>query len=150
MAMRVSDSFGLAAVFASLLMTHSVLVKQYESPRGVPVLLPRLCTRYESMHKGDGRDVVVRYQFDHSSFVNSQLMPVEKDLRREIVTLMSTRWEQVISFTADERLSYGEVSTVLSDLQKDDPNLFIALMTRKQFGSVDEMNVGKFNDLCLS
>lgn len=149
MAMRMSDFFGLVAVFASLLMTHSVLVKEYEASSGVSVLLPRPCTQYERTHRGDGREVMVQYRFDHSGLVNSQLMPVEKDVRREIVTLMSTRWEQAISFTADERLTYGEVSAVLSDLKKDDPNLFIALLTKRQFGSVDEMNVAIFNDLCL-
>jgi biopolymer transport protein ExbD len=130
--MRISDSFGMVAVFASLLVAYSVLVKQHESLRGVSVLLPRPCTQNESMHKGDRRDVLVQYRFDHSSFVNNQLMPVEGDLRREIVSLMSTRQIQVISFAADERLTYGEVSAVLSDLKKDDRELFIALLRRNR------------------
>jgi biopolymer transport protein ExbD len=137
MAMRIGDSFGLVTVFASLLVAHSVLMKQYESPRGIPVLLARSCTPSESMNQGDIRVVMVRYRFDHSSFVNNQLMPVEADLRREIKGLMSTRWEQVLSFEADERLRYGEVLSVLSDLKKDDPELFVALLTKSQAGPVD-------------
>jgi biopolymer transport protein ExbD len=116
----------------------------------VSVLLPRPCTQNESMHKGDRRDVLVQYRFDHSSFVNNQLMPVEGDLRREIVSLMSTRQIQVISFAADERLTYGEVSAVLSDLKKDDRELFIALLTKEQVGSIDGAEWRRVNDLCLS
>jgi biopolymer transport protein ExbD len=139
----------MVTVFASLLMTHNVLIDQYQSAEGVPVLLPRSCSQYQRINRGDGREVVVRYGFDHSGFVNSELMPVESDLRREIVTLMSTRNEQVLSFEADERLDYGEVSSVLSNLKKDDPELFIALLTKKQVGSVDEMRLGKLNNLCM-
>ena len=124
-------------MFASLLVTHSILMKQYESPQGIPVLLPHLCTQYEIEHRGDGRDVMVRYRVDHSSFVNSRLMPVEADLRREIKGLMSTRWEQVLSFDADEKLGYGEVLSVLSDLKKDDPELHVALVTKRQAGPMD-------------
>jgi biopolymer transport protein ExbD len=148
--MRISDSFGMVAVFASLLVAYSVLVKQHESLGGVSVLLPRTCTQYESMHRGDRRDVLVRYRFDHSSFVNNQLMPVEGDLRREVVSLMSTRQVQVISFAADDRLTYGEVSAVLSDLKKDDRELFIVLLTKEQVGSIDEVEWRRVNDLCLS
>jgi predicted transcriptional regulator len=50
---------------------------------------------------------------------------------------MSTRWEQVLSFEGDERLRYGEVLSVLSDLKKDDPELFVALLTKSQAGPVD-------------
>jgi hypothetical protein len=113
------------------------------------VVLPHLCTQYERMNKGDSRGVVVRYQPDHSSFVNGQIMPVRGDLRREIVGLMSTRQEQVLSFEADESLSYGEVSGILSDLQKDDPNLYIVLFTKKQVDPVDEGWWHRANDLCM-
>jgi biopolymer transport protein ExbD len=64
-------------------------------------------------------------------------MPVKNDLRREIVTIMSMRQEQVLFFKADENLSYGGVAEVLSDLKQDDPKLFIALVTKDQIGSVD-------------
>jgi biopolymer transport protein ExbD len=91
------------------------------------------------MHRGDAKDVLVQYKLDHSSFVNRQLMPVKDDLRREIERLMSRRNEQVLSFEADEKLTYGEVSAILSDLRKDDPdsssfslprNRSLCLMTR--------------------
>jgi biopolymer transport protein ExbD len=149
MAMRITESFGLIALFASLLMTHSALVKEYESPGGITVLFPHPCTQYENRNPGHRRDVIVRYHVDHSSFVNRHLMPVEDDLRREIVTLMSTRHEQVISFEADERLGYGEVLAVLSDLKKDDPELFIALLSKEQIDSAD-VQWPRINNLCLS
>lgn len=135
--MRISGSFGLVTVFASLLVTHSILMKQYESPQGIPVLFARSCAPSESMNQGEIRVVMVRYRFDHSSFVNSQLMPVEDDLRREIKGVMSTRWEQVLSFEADEKFDYGEVLSVLSDLKKDDPELYVALVTKGQAGPRD-------------
>jgi biopolymer transport protein ExbD len=149
MAMRIGDSFGLITVLASLLMVHGALVTEYEAPGGVPVFLPRACTKYQEAHRGDRREVLVQYRLDHSSLVNSQLMPVENDLRRQIVTLMSTRQEQVISFTADERLSYGEVSSALSHLLADDPNLVMVLLTKRQVGSVDEVVPSRAFDLCL-
>ena len=148
MAMQVSDSFRLIPVLASLLMAHSVLMKEYEISRGVPVLLPHRCTHRENMNRGDGREVLVRYQPDRSSFVNNALMPVKNDLRREIVTIMSMRQEQVLFFKADENLSYGDVAEVLSDLKQDDPKLFIALVTKDQIGSVDGTQWGQAN-LCL-
>jgi hypothetical protein len=113
------------------------------------VVLPHLCTQYERMNRGDSRNVVVRYRFDHSSFVNSQLMPVRDDLRREIFGLMSTRQEQVLSFGADERLSYGEVSGILLDLEKDDPKLYIVLLTKKQVDPLDEGWWRRASDLCM-
>ena len=148
MAMQVSDSFRLIPVLASLLMAHSVLMKEYEIFRGVPVLLPHRCTHREDMNRGDGREVLVRYQPDRSSFVNNALMPVKNDLRREIVTIMSMRQEQVLFFKADENLSYGDVAEVLSDLKQDDPKLFIALVTKDQIGSVDGTQWRRAN-LCL-
>jgi biopolymer transport protein ExbD len=149
MAMRIGDSFGLVAVFSLLLMTHKVLLKEYESSQGNPILLPHHCTPSEAMHS-DVRDVLVQYKLDHSSFVNRQLMPVKDDLRREIERLMSTRNEQVLSFEADEKLTYGEVSAILSDLRKDDPELFIILLTKKQVASFDDTQWHPFPDLCVS
>jgi biopolymer transport protein ExbD len=149
MAMRIGDSFGLVAVFSLLLMTHKVLLKEYESSQGNPVLLPHHCTPSEAMHS-DAREVLVQYKLDHSSFVNRQLMPVKDDLRREIERLMSTRNEQVLSFEADEKLTYGEVSAILSDLRKDDPELFIILLTKKQVASFDDTQWHPFPDLCVS
>jgi hypothetical protein len=49
----------------------------------------------------------VRYRLDHSSFVNADLMPVENDLRRQIRTIMATRQEEVLFFSADESLPFG-------------------------------------------
>jgi biopolymer transport protein ExbD len=45
-------------------------------------------------------------------------MPVEDDLRRQIAGLMAIRQEQTVFFAADDQLTYGEVSSVLSDLRK--------------------------------
>jgi biopolymer transport protein ExbD len=151
MAMRLGDSLGLVAVFASLLMAYSVLMKE-DDARGTPVFLPHTCTQLqmESTDRGESRPILVQYQLDRSSYVNSKLMPVEDDLRREIAGLMSTRQEQVISFAADERLTYGDVSAVLSDLRKDDPGLFIKLVTKRQIGPVDEMQLRRVSELCVT
>jgi len=145
MAMRIGDSFRLGAVFASLLMTHNVLMKEYEASQGTPVLLPHYCSQ-----GGDGRDVMVEYRSDHSSLVNRQWMPVKGDLRREIVRLMITRNEQVLSFEADEKLTYGEVSAILSDLRRDDPEISIILLTKKQAAPLHDVQWHPFPGLCVS
>jgi hypothetical protein len=64
MTMRIGDSFGLITVLASLLTVHGALVKEYETPGGVPVLLPRPCTKYQEAHRGDRREVLVQYRFE--------------------------------------------------------------------------------------
>lgn len=83
-------------------------------------------------NRGDGRETVVQFRLDHSSFVNNDLMPVEGDLRRQIAGLMATRQEQVLFFAADDQLTYREVSAVLSDLLKDSPALNVVLLTKRQ------------------
>jgi biopolymer transport protein ExbD len=126
-----------------------VLQIEYADSLGTPVLLPRSCTEKQITQRGDWEAFVVRYRLDHSSFVNENFMPVQDDLRREIVTRMSTRNEQVTWFSADERLTYGEVSEILSDLQKDDPALNLFLVTRSQVGPVEDTSSGRIDKLCL-
>jgi hypothetical protein len=143
--MQGEHPFGTGVLFLSLLLTATVLPREYRDSSGLPVLLPHICTPQERLNKGDSRDVFVRYRSDHSSFVNNRLMPVEGDLRHEIAGLMATRWVQVIFFAADDGMVYREVSDVISDLQHDDPNLSIFLLTSKQMGSAEMVP----RDLCM-
>jgi hypothetical protein len=102
---------------------------------GIPVFLSHQCTRQELMSLGDGREIFVRYRLDHSSLVNADLMPVENDLRRQIRTIMATRNEQVLFFSADGLLPFGQVAEVLADLKKDDPELRVVILPKGQMTS---------------
>jgi biopolymer transport protein ExbD len=140
---------GMMLICASLLMASAVVSKEYAQSRGIPVFLSHRCSRQEELHRGDGREIFVRYQLDHSSFVNNDLMPVEDALRREIAGVMATRQEQVLFFAADDGLTYREVSTVLSDLKKDSPALSVILLTKNQIKTVQNINWTEFRDWCL-
>ena len=144
------NTLGMMLIFVSLLMASAVVSKEYAQSCGIPVFLSHRCSRQEELHRGDGREILVRYQLDHSSFVNSELMPVEDALRREIGGVMATRQEQVLFFAADDGLTYREVSTVLSDLRKDSPGLAVILLTKSQVGPVENVNWTEFRDLCIS
>jgi len=62
-------------------------------------------------------------------------MPVENDLRRQIRTIMTTRQEQVLFFSADESLPFGQVAKVLADVRTDDPALWIVILPKGQMNS---------------
>jgi biopolymer transport protein ExbD len=141
---------GIAVVCATLLLVLSVfLPKEHEQSIGIPVLLSHRCTPQQIENRGDGREVVVQFRLDHSSFVNSDLMPVEDDLRRQIVGLMAIRQEQTVFFAADDQLTYGEVSAVLSYLRKRDPALNVVLLTKKQIGVERKFDWTQLAELCL-
>ena len=144
------NTLGMMLIFASLLMASAIVSKEYAQPCGIPVFLSHRCSRQEELHRGDGREIFVRYQLDHSSFVNNELMPVEDALRREIASVMATRQEQVLFFAADDSLTYHEVSAVLSDLRKDSPELSVILLTKSQVGTVKNINWTEFRDSCVS
>jgi biopolymer transport protein ExbD len=103
---------------------------------GIPVLLSHQCTQQELMNMGDGREIFIRYNRDHSSLVNDDLMRTEHDLRREIRAAMATRAEQVVFFVGDDTLPFGQVSEVLADLKADDPALWIVFLTKEQRNAV--------------
>jgi biopolymer transport protein ExbD len=148
MAIGMSNFAGPIVVCASLLMCQKTLVTEYPNRGGVPILLPHPCARDGGRTDQGGAATVVRYRMDHSSFVNHQLAPVKDDLLRQVRGREGWRNVQVIFFTADARLGYREVSTVLADLQKDSPELHVFLMTEKQVGPVEEMQWNRVNDLC--
>jgi biopolymer transport protein ExbD len=143
------NTMGMTLIFASLLMASTVLSKEYAQSCGIPVLLSHRCSQEEELHRGDRREVFVRYQLDHSSFVNGKLMPVQDDLRQEIAGVMATRNEQVLYFAADDGLTYREVSTVLSDLKKDSPELSVILLTKSQIKTAQNVNWTEFRDSCV-
>ena len=80
-------------------------------------------------------EVVVQFRLDHSSFLNNDLMPVEDDLRGQIVGLMAVRQDQTVFFAADHQLTYVEVLAVLSDLGQGDRALDVVLLTRNKSGA---------------
>ena len=143
------NTLGMMLIFASLLMASAVVSKEYAQSCGIPVFLSHRCSRQE-LDRGDGREIFVRYRLDHSSFVNNELMPVEDALRREIASVMATRQEQVLFFAADDGLTYREVSTVLSDLKKDNPPLSVILLTKSQIKTVQNINWTEVRDSCVS
>ena len=100
------------------------------------------------MNRGDGREIFVRYRLDHSSLVNGDLMPVENDLRRQISTIMATRQEQVLFFSADESLPFGQVAKVLADFRTDDPTLWIVILPKRQMNSVGPTS--EYPPICLT
>jgi biopolymer transport protein ExbD len=146
---HAGEIIGPIVVFATLWMAQRVLQVEYADSRGTSVFLPRNCTQKQLTQRGDWEAFAVRYRLDHSSFVNESFMPVQGDLRREIATRMSTRNEQVTWFSADERLTYGEVSEILSDLQKEDPALHLILITGTQVGPVGDISSARIDKLCL-
>jgi biopolymer transport protein ExbD len=118
------------------------LPKEYEQSIGIPVLLSHRCTPQQIQNRGDGREVVVQFRLDHSSFVNNDLMPVEDDLRRQIAGFMAIRQEQTVFFAADDQLTYGEVSAVLSELN-------VVMLTKKQIGVEREFDWTQLAELYL-
>jgi biopolymer transport protein ExbD len=124
--------FGMTVGLGALWILPSAWLALELPAGGVPVLLSHRCTQQELRSLGDGREIFVRYNPDHSSFVNNNLMPVENDLRRQIRTIMATRQEQVLYFTGDDSLSFGEVSKVLAELKADDPALWLVLLPKQQ------------------
>jgi biopolymer transport protein ExbD len=133
---------------AAFLMLANAWSALDPSASGIPVLLSHQCTRQQLMNRGDGIEVFVRYRLDHSSLVNGDLMPVEKDLRRQIRTIMATRWEQVLFFSADESLPFGEVAKVLADFRTDDPALWIVILPKGQMNSVGPAS--EYLAICLT
>ena len=144
------NTLGMMLIFASLLMASAVVSKEYAQSSGIPVFLSHRCSPEEELHRGDRRDIFVRYQLDHSSFVNNDLMPVEDALRREIAGVMATRQVQVLFFAVDDGLTYSEVSTVLSDLKNDSPELSVILLTKSQIKTARNINWTEFRDSCVS
>jgi biopolymer transport protein ExbD len=149
-AIQRGSLLGMGVVCITLFLALDVLPKEYEQSIGIPVLLSHRCTAHQIQNRGDGREVVVQFRLDHSSFVNNELMPVEDDLRRQIFSLMATRQEQVLFFAADDQLTYGEVSTVLSGLLKDSPALNLVLLTKKQVNVERKSDWTQLSELCLS
>jgi hypothetical protein len=143
----MSGFAGPIVICLSLLICQSTLVTGYSDLKGVPVLLSHRCIPNGATDQGGG--VTVRYRVDHSSLVNSDLAPVEDDLRRDVRGRVGWRNEQVIFFVADPGLGYREVATVLSDLQKDDPGLNVVLITRSQIGAIDGTEMRRIGDLCV-
>ena len=135
----MSSFAGPIVVCVSLLLCQSKLDTEYSDRKGVPVYLPHRCIPNGSTDQGQG--VTVRYRIDHGGFVGADLAPVEDDLRRKVRGVVGWHNEQVIFFVADEGLAYREVTTFLSDLRKDNPELNIFLMTHSQFGAMESMRL---------
>jgi biopolymer transport protein ExbD len=100
---------------------------------GVEVLLANDCP---ADGIGDRRDLVVRYLPGAKLWLNG--IPLgERDLRSTLQRSLATRAEQLVWLAADERVSYGEVISVISKLKLDNPDAYVALATKSQVGTVD-------------
>jgi biopolymer transport protein ExbD len=82
------------------------------------------------------RDLVVRYLPGPKLWLNETPLG-ERDLRSTLQQSLATRAEQLIWLAADERVSYGEVVSVISKLKLDNPEAYVALATKSQVGPVD-------------
>jgi len=140
---------GMGVVCVTLFLALDALPKEYEHSVGIPVFLSHRCTLQQLQNRGDRRETVVQFRLDHSSLVNNELMPVEDDLRRRIISLMATRNEQVLFFAADDLLTYREVSAALSNLLKDNPALNVVLLTKKQIGVERKFDWTQLPELCV-
>jgi biopolymer transport protein ExbD len=100
---------------------------------GVDVLLASACPADAI---GDRRDLVVRYLPGARLWLNEASLD-EKDLRSRLQQSLTTRAEQLIWLAADERVSYGEVVSMISKLKLDNPKAYVALVTKSQVGPVD-------------
>ncbi len=82
------------------------------------------------------RDLVVRYLPGAKLWLNNAPLN-EKDLRSKLQQSLATRAEPLIWVAADERVSYGEVVSVISKLMLDNPEAYVAVVTKSQVGAVD-------------
>lgn len=65
----------------------------------------------------------------------------EVDLRQAVIRDMQPRLEKLVWIAADQQVSYGDVIAILSKLQKDVPDLHLAVATRTQTSPVDPVEV---------
>jgi hypothetical protein len=82
------------------------------------------------------RDLVVRYLPDGKLWLNEESLD-EGSLRLRLQQALQPRFEKLVWIAADERVSYGDVVSVISKLNQDTPDLHIALATKAQVGPVD-------------
>jgi biopolymer transport protein ExbD len=135
MTTRVGDWLGMLVVFASLLVGQRIMAAN--EVYGTEVALGHVCDAAELSRQGDGRPILVRYAPSGESSINGFANPLESDLRRTLKGTMATRQERAIFFSADERLSYGEVAGLISSMKRANEGLDVFLVTRSQASAVD-------------
>jgi biopolymer transport protein ExbD len=150
--MRLNDSVGMVVVLMSLLMAWSVIDKNYADYRGIRLYLPHECSQKEgeAMNQNEKRSIFVGFRADRSSTVNLEVMPTEGELRHLIATIMSTRSEPSLMFTAEDSSSFRDVTLILSNLTKDTPESRILLSTPHQVGPVIPIDWRRVGRLCYS
>jgi biopolymer transport protein ExbD len=110
---------------------------------GIAVLLPHACNSSD-----ERRDLVVRYLPGGKLWLNEESLK-EDALRSRVQERLATRVEKLLWVAADERVSYGEVVALLSKLDRDNPDTYIALTTKMQTGPIDPADP-KFRDAQLN
>jgi biopolymer transport protein ExbD len=104
--------------------------------QGVGVLLADSCPNDVLDNR---RDLVVRYLPGPRLFLNGALLE-EEVLRSTLQTSLATRAEPLVWVAGDERVSYGEVVSIMSKLSHDSPRAHIVLVTKAQVGPVDPLD----------
>lgn len=109
-------------------------------PPGVRVLLGKSCPDSAESN----RLLVVRYLPGNRFWLNDQSLS-EAKLRQSLSAALERRIEKIVWVAADERVTYGDVVEVVSKLQRDTPDLHIALPTETQIGPVDPLEIERMN-----
>jgi biopolymer transport protein ExbD len=128
MAMLVSRVVALICVLGPLSANVGAELK---SSTGVNVLLPHACGSH-----GDSRDLVVRYLPGGRLWLNAEPLD-ESVLRSRVQADLQTRVKKLLWVEADEHVPYGEVVEILSKLRRDNPDVYLALATKAQTGTID-------------
>jgi biopolymer transport protein ExbD len=101
---------------------------------GVSVLLPHTCNSH-----GDSRDLVIRLLPGAKLWLNEEPFE-ERDLRSKVKERLASRFEKLLWVAADERVRYGDVVALLAKLRQDDPDAYIAIVTKRQTGPIDPVD----------
>ncbi len=93
----------------------------------------------------NARQLLVRYLAPGKIWLND--FPFDEvGLRGKISEIMANMAIKRVWIAADERVSYGEVVTLIENLHQDTPDLIIGIATKSQTGPVDPMRFVVWRD----
>ena len=107
-----------------------------DQPRALRVFLGKTCPD----NVENSRLLAVRYLTGGRYYLNDQ-PATEVDLRKLVKHVTQNRIEKLVWLAADRRVTYGEVTSLISELQSDTPDLHIAIATEAQVGPVDPLEI---------
>ena len=105
-------------------------------PRAIRVFLGKPC----GPEMDNNRLLVVRFLPGERYFLNDQPAN-EVHLRQLVSRATERRLAKLVWVAGDERVTYGEVAALISDLQSDTPELHIVMATESQVGPVDPVEI---------